>query len=324
MNRTSQKLILSVLLGLLSCSQTFAQADYPNKPVRVLLGIAAGGGTDLIARIVMPKLSESLGQQFVIEYRLGAGGAIAAEAAASAKPDGYTLLFSPLGAFVTYPAIYKKLRYSPTRDFVPVSMPVIYPLVLVSSSSVPASSAKEFVAFLKKNTGKNNCGGAGAGFELVTRLFNELTGTDCTFIHYKGNNEATLSLYTGDLHFSFIGTGIQAAIKTGKVRGLAVTAKTRSPLYPDLPSATEAGIPDLQIVFWNGLFAPAGTPAPIVKRLEAQMQRIVKIPEVMKQLHDQQVEPAGMGSEELAKFIAAEIQRWDTVRKAANIPQIDY
>ena len=202
-------------------------------------------------------------------------------------------------------------------------MRVIYPLVLVSSSTVPARTAKEFIAFLKGNTGKNNCGGASAGFELVTRLFNELTGTDCTFIHYKGNNETTVSLYTGDLHFAFIGTGIQAAIKTGKVRGLAVTAKERSPLYPDLPSATEIGLPDLQIVFWNGLFAPSGTPTPIVKRLESEIQRMVKLPEVIKQLHNQQVEPSGMGSEELARFIASEIQRWDGVRKSANIAQID-
>jgi tripartite-type tricarboxylate transporter receptor subunit TctC len=314
--------LLAALLATCT-AETFAQA-YPTKPVRVLVGLAAGGGTDLIARIVAPKLGDALGQPTVVENRVGAAGMIAAEAVAKSTPDGYTLLFSPNGVFVINPTIYKKINYSPTGDFIPVALSVTFPLVISVNANVPAKSVNELVEFLKRNAGKNNCGGSGGTFELVTRLLTSKTGTDCTFITYKGNNETAQALMTGDLHFALVDSGpIFPAIQSGKVRGLAVTQPMRDPTFPGTPSVVEAGFPDLDIRFWMGLFAPAGTPQPIAKRLEAEMLRIVQLPDVVKLLENRQATPAPMGTEEFGRFIAAEIQRWDAVRKAANIPQLD-
>src|SRR3954467_11014319 len=216
--------------------QAHAQ-NYPTKPVRVLVGLAAGGGTDLIARIGTPKLADALGQPFIVENRVGAAGMIAAEAAAKAAPDGYTILFSPNGVFVINPTIYKKINYSPTKDFVPLSQSVTFPLIVSVNDAVPAKSVRELAAFLKKNAGKNNCGGSGGTFELAVRLLTSKTGTDCTFIQYKGNNETAQALMTGDLHFALVDTGpVFPAIQSGKVHGLAVTTPQRDATFPDMPS----------------------------------------------------------------------------------------
>ncbi len=314
----------SLLLGLAFVVPVFAQAPYPTKPVRVLVGLAAGGGTDLIARILTPKFADALGQPFVVENRVGAGGNIAAEVVAKSAPDGYTLLFSPNGPMVIAPAIYRHLPYSPTRDFTPIALAVTFPLIVSVNANVPAHNLKELVAFLKKNAGTNNCGGSGPPFELALRLLTSKTGTECTFIQYKGNNETSQAVLPGDLHFALIDAGpVYPAIQTGKVRGIAVTTPVRDPTFPDIPTVLEQGFPDLEMRFWFGMFAPAGTPTPIVRRLESEMERILKMPDVVKQIHNRQAIPASMGGEELGKFVASEIARWDAVRRTANIPQID-
>jgi tripartite-type tricarboxylate transporter receptor subunit TctC len=316
--------ILVRLAVLLAVALPALAQNYPTKPIRVLVGLAAGGGTDLIARIVAPKVADALGQPLVIENRVGAAGMIAAEAAAKATPDGYTLLFSPNGVFVINPTIYKKINYSPTKDFIPLSQSVTFPLIVSVNANVPAKSVKELVAFLKQNAGKNNCGGSGATFELAIRLLTSKTGTDCTFIQYKGNNETSQSLMTGDLHFALVDTGpVFPAIQSGKVRGLAVTTAQRDATFPDMPTVGEAGFPDLEMTFWMGFFAPAGTPAAVTKRLEAESIKAVKLADVVKQIHNRQANPSGLGSDEFGKLIAREIQQWDAVRKQANIPQVD-
>ncbi len=314
----------SLLLALMLAGQAIAQAPYPSKPVRVLVGLAAGGGTDLIARILAPKLADALGQPFVVENRVGAGGNIAAEVVAKSAPDGHTLLFSPNGPMVIAPVIYRHLPYSPTRDFAPIAMAVTFPLIVSVNANVPAKNLNELVAFLKKNAGKNNCGGSGPPFELALRLLTSKTGTECTFIQYKGNNETSQALMTGDLHFALVDAGpVYPAIQSGKVRGIAVTTPARDPTFPDIATVLEQGFPDLEMRFWFALFAPAGTPNAIVKRLEAELEHILKLPDVVKQVRNRQASPASMGSEELGKFLASEIARWDAVRKTANIPQID-
>lgn len=318
---TSALLLAFSGIGLQGAAQA---QNYPTKPVRVLVGLAAGGGTDLIARIITPKLADALGQPFVIENRVGAAGTIAADAVAKSPADGYTLLFSPNGVFTINPTMFKKLAYSPTKDFTPIALAVTFPLIVSVNSNVPAKSVKELVEFLKKNAGKNNCGGSGATFELAVRLLTSKTGTDCTFIQYKGNNETAQALMTGELTVALVDTGpVFPAIQSGKVHGLAVTTPQRDATFPDMPSVVEAGFPDLEMRFWMGLFAPAGTPQPIVKRLETETMRVVKLPDVAKQLTNRQVTPNPMPSEEFGKFIAGEIQRWDAVRKAANISQVD-
>jgi tripartite-type tricarboxylate transporter receptor subunit TctC len=299
-----------------------AQA-YPSKPVRVVVGLAAGGGTDVIARILTARLADALGQPVVVENRVGVAGMVAAETVAKAAPDGYTVLFTPNG-FVINPTIFKRINYSVTRDFVPVALVVSFPLILSVNGAVPAKSVKELVEFLRKNAGRNNCGGSGGTFELAVRLLTDKTGTECTFIRYKGSNETAQALLTGDLHFALSDAGpVFPLFQSGKVRALAVTTPQRDPTFPDLPSVVEAGFPDLEMRFWMGLFAPAGTPPPIVRRIEGETVRIVKTPETAKLLENRQVMPTPMGSEEFGRFVAAEMQRWDAVRKAAKIEQLD-
>ena len=298
--------------------------NYPVKPVRVLVGLGAGGGTDLLARIVTPKLSEALGQPFLVENRPGAGANIATEVVAKATPDGYTILFSPNGPMVINPTMYKTLPFSPTKDFAAIAMVATFPLVIGVNAKLPINNVGELIGWLKANPGKGNCGGSGPTFELAVRLLTGKTGTECTFITYKANNDAAQALMTGDLHFALIDSGpIYGAIQGGRVRGLAVTTPSRDPTFPDLPSVVEAGFPDLEMRFWMGLFAPAATPAPIVKRLEAETLKLLKLPDIIKAIHAKQAAPADMNGEQMAKYVASEIPRWDAVRKAAKIPQVD-
>jgi tripartite-type tricarboxylate transporter receptor subunit TctC len=316
----------SMMAGIMGMSVILGAAaqNYPTKPVRVLVGLGAGGGTDLMARIVTPKLSEALGQPFIVENRVGAGGNIAADAVAKSAPDGHTILFSPNGTMVINPTMFKSMTYSPTRDLAPIALVATFPLIVSINSNVPVKSVKELVSWLKANPGKANCGGSGPTFELAVRLLTSRTGTECTFITYKANNDTAQALMTGDLHLALIDSGpVFGAIQGGRVRGLAVTTPARDPTFPDLPTVVEAGFPDLEMRFWMGLFAPAATPAPIIRRLESETQRILKMPDVIKAIHAKQASPADMNAEALGKFVAAEIARWDAVRKGANIPQVD-
>ena len=314
-----------VLLALALCVPPLACAqNWPAKPVRVLVGLAAGGGVDLVARIFTAKLADALGQPFIVENRLGGGSIVAIESTVRAAPDGYSLLFSPNGAMVMSPTIYRNLSYAPLRDLAPIALAVTFPLVVSINANLPVKSVSELVAWLKANRGKANCAGTSQTFQMAISLLTSRTGTECTFIQYKGNTETALALMSGDVHFALVDTGpIFAAIKSGKVRGIAVTTPTRDVTFTDIPTVIEAGFPELEMRFWMGLFAPLKTPAAIARRLETEMQRIVNLPEVVQQLHSRQVAPSGLGSEEFSKFIATEISRWDAIRKAANIAQID-
>ena len=320
MDRKWISALSSAVLGLACATHAAAQGAYPTKPVRVLVGLAAGGGNDLVARILTPKLTEAFGQPFIVENRLGAGGNVAADVVAKSAPDGYMLLFSPNGPMVIAPTMFRKLPYSPTRDYAPVALAVTFPLIVSVHAALPIHSVKELLTYLKANPGKVNCGGSGAPFELAANLFASKTQTTCTFIQYKASTETSQAVMTGDLHYALIDPGpLLPALQGGKVRGIAVTTPERLSAFPDIPSVVEAGFPDLDIRFWMGLLAPTGTPAPIVKRLESEVLRIIKLPDVAAQLQNRQVEPVGMGSEEFGKFIASEITRWDGV----NIPTAD-
>ena len=313
--------LLTLALGMPALASA---QNWPAKPVRVLVGLAAGGGVDLVARIFTTKLAEALGQPFIVENRLGGGSTVAIETTAKAAPDGYSLLFSPNGAMVMNPTIYRNLSYVPLRDLTPISLAVTFPLVVSINANLPVKSVSDLVAWLKANRGKANCAGTSQTFQMAISLLTSRTGTECTFIQYKGNNETAQALMTGDVHFALVDTGpIFPAIKSGKVRGIAVTTPTRDVTFTDIPTVIEAGFPELEMRFWMGLFAPAKIPSAIARRLESEMLRIVKLPDVVQQLHSRQVAPSGLGSDEFGKFIAAEISRWDAIRKAANIPQID-
>ncbi len=298
--------------------------NYPDKPVHVEVGFAAGGGTDVLARLVCLKMADALGQPFLVENRLGNAGMISAEYVAKAKPDGYTLLFAPSAIFTTNPVIYARVPYSPTKDFVPVSQAVTYPFFFLVNASQPFKSMKELIAYAKAHPDKANYSGSAGIFQLALELLKSRTGTKIQYIPYKGTNEAISAVLAGDVLMTMADSGpASGSLKGGKVRALAVTAPRRLASYPDIPTMEESGIPGMVVQSWAGLFAPAGTPAPIVKKLQDEVARIVKLPDVRERMATLQVDPEGNTSEEFASLIASDLERWHEVAKAGGIKPID-
>ena len=313
-------LAVAAILAASAQAQVDPAKSYPSKPVRVIVGYAAGGSTDIMTRLVCQKLSESLGQPVVVENKTGASAIIGTEFVAKAQPDGYTLLMSPYGVFVINPIMFAKLPYSSVRDFAPVSTIATYALILAVNPSKPIQSVKELVDYVKANPQSANTAGAGAAFQLATELFKIRTGTRIEYIPYKGTNESVSAVVAGDvlMTLSDVG-GVSGGLKSGKVRGLAVTASKRLPSYPDIPTMAEAGVPDLEVEGWVGLLAPAGTPVAIVRKLQDEINRIVKLPDVAERLNALSVRPMANTSEQFAHMIASELARWSAVAKTSNI-----
>src|SRR6185369_11310403 len=257
-------------------AQDSAAKNFPDKPIRVIVGFAPGGANDVVARIMGQQLAESMGQPVIIENKVGASGSIAASYAAKANPDGYTLLFAPSSMFATNPVMSRKLPYA-SSDFVPISMVVTYPFILVVGANQPFQSAKDLVDYLKMNPQKSNFAGAAGVHQLAFGLFKNQTGTTGEYIAYKGINLSVSAVMTGEVVMSIADpAGISGPLKGGQVRGLAVTSRERLPGYPNIPTVAEAGFPGLEMGSWMGLLAPAGTPAPIVRKLQQEVNRIVK------------------------------------------------
>jgi tripartite-type tricarboxylate transporter receptor subunit TctC len=310
-----------VATWVISASSAFAQVDYPVKPVRVVVGLAAGGGTDLVARIVMPKVADALKQPFIIENRVGVSGMVASEYVSRSAPDGYTLLFSPQGVLIQNPVMYRKLPYA-TKDIVPISVVVTFPAILAVNPSLPAHNVKDLVAWLKEN--KAFAAFSGGAFNIGLNLFMLKTGVKVDTIQYKGANEVVQSVLSGTTQMTLVDVGpVLGALKGGRVRGLAVTTTERLAALPDIPTVGELGFPELELSFWMGLFAPAGVPAPVVKRLEGAIIQAVAHPEVKQQLSAKLTNPAGTTAEEAAKVVARGYAEADAIRKAANIPYLD-
>jgi tripartite-type tricarboxylate transporter receptor subunit TctC len=315
-----------MLLGLAALVAAAAFAadapaqDYPTKPIRIVVGYTTGGGNDLIARLLAPKLAESLGQPVIVENRPGAQSIIAVELVAKSPPDGYTLLMGPTGPMAMNPATYSKLPYSSTRDFAPVSMIGSFPLFLCVSASLPVRSVKELVDYAKARPANVNYAASAAAFQMATELFKQKTGTEFAHIPYKGSGDSANAVISGQVTMTIADPPpITGALKGGTLRALAVTAAQRHPAYPDVPTMAEAGVPDVEVGLWMGIFVPAATPAPIVKRLNEEVVRAVRLPDVRERLVALGVDPAGSSSEELARVLARDIERWTAVAKAANI-----
>ena len=297
-----------------------AQQDFPNKPVHIIVGYAAGGGNDIIVRVVAPKMSEGLGQPVIIENKPGAQGIISCEYVAKSAPDGYTLLMGPSGPMTMNPAIYSKLPYAPLKDFAPVSMIGDFPLILVVSASLPANSVKELIAYAKARPDKVNYAASAAPFQLAAELFNQKTGTKFVHIPYKSSGESVGAVMSGQVTMTIMDPPPAIGpLKGGKVRGLAVTSASRDPSMPDLPTLAEAGVPDVEIRLFTGFLAPAATPSAIVKRLQQELARVVKLPEIKERLDQMAIVPSGNTSEEFRGIIARDIAKWTAVAKAANI-----
>ena len=308
-------------LALLVSQAALAQA-WPNRPVRFLVPFAAGAGiNDIMARLVGQHLSAGLGQPVVIENRAGAGGIAGTEAAAKAAPDGTTFLMTNV-SLVTSAYLYSKLPYDPQKDLVPVTLVATSPLMLVVHPSVAAGSVQELVALARANPGRLNFGSGGIGStpHLSVELFKSAAGIDAVHVPYKGGAPALNDLIGGQLSFMIENVpGTMPFVKSGKLRALAITSAERSPLEPALPTMAESGVPGYEVVGWQGLFAVAGTPAEIVARLQAEVAKVLRLPEVRERLAALGAEPGGSTPQEFGAFVRAEHARWSKVIREKNI-----
>jgi tripartite-type tricarboxylate transporter receptor subunit TctC len=308
-------------LALLPCLSAVAQspANFPVKPIKIIVGYTPGGANDILARIIGQKMQDSFGQPVLVENRPSAGAIVGADFVAKSPADGYTLLMGASGPIVFNPALYSKLPYSPLRDFAPVSIVGYFPLVLSVQANSDIKTLADLIAFTKANPGKANYGSSAASFRLATEMLKGKTGIQGEHIPFKGSMESVNAVVAGHVTMTLVDSGpATGALKGGLLRGLAVTSAKRVAALPDVPTMTEQGI-DLTIQLWSGLLAPAGTPAAIVAKLSQEVARIVKLPDVRERMAALSIEPEGGTPEQFSNLIAAEIPIWTAVARANNI-----
>ena len=297
------------------------QAAYPEKPVRMILPNAAGAATDTVARIFTAKLSEVMGQQFIVDNRPGAGGIIAVETVAKATPDGYTLLQCGISQAIS-PALSRKLPYDVWRDLSRIAQYGAVPNILVVHPSLPVKTLQDFVAHAKRNPGKLRYGSPGIGFtpHLTMELFKSVAGIDVQHIPYKSGAQAIADLLGGQIHAQFNNLPSQLPnLRTGKVRALAVTSSQRSPQAPDVPTVAESGYPGFEVTVWYGLCAPAKTPQPVLSALRTGVEKAIAAPDLRQRFADQGVEPRALAGSQFDAFYKAEVTRWAKVVQEAGI-----
>jgi tripartite-type tricarboxylate transporter receptor subunit TctC len=319
-NRYLALLLSCALLGAYGMSA--AAEQYPTKPIRLIVPFPPGGTTDTVARLMAQKIGEALGQQVVVDNRPGAGGTIGTELAARSPADGYTILMGSITTHAVNPALYSKLAFDPMKDFTPVSLIVSSPQLLAVHPSVPANTVKDFVALAKSKPGQLNYASAGAGTSphLTFELFKSATGIDLVHIPYKGTGPAITELIGGQVQAMITGVvALMPHVKSGKLRGLGVTSAKRVAALPDLPTLQEAGLKDFEVSSWFGFFLPAGTPKPILDKLNAQVRKVLEMPDVQKRLVSQGAEPAGNSSAEFARYVRTEMQRWGKVVRSTGV-----
>ena len=311
---------IAVVACIALAAPAAAQEPYPSKPIRIIVGYSAGGGNDIIVRVMQPELAKGLGQPVVVENRPGAQSIVAAELVAKAPADGYTIFMGPSGPMTINPATYSKLPYHPQRDFAPISMICEFPLIVTVDAKLPVKSVKELIDYAKANPGKSNYASSAGIFQITTELFKQKTGTSIEMIPYKSSGESVQAVVGGMVMMTIVdpppATG---PLKAGVLRGLAVTSGKRHPAWPDIPTMAEAGVPDMEVPVWTAFFAPAKTPPAIVARLQKEVARAVQTPEVRERFAQMALEPVGGSSEDLGKRVARDIEKWTAVAKAANI-----
>jgi tripartite-type tricarboxylate transporter receptor subunit TctC len=308
------------LLALCSSAAVYAQT-YPERPVRVIVPLSAGGSADIVGRVLAQKIGEKLGQQVVIDNRPGAGSIIGTELAARAPADGYTLLLAG-SSFTSAPSVVRKLPYDPLKDFAPITMPANAPGLLIVHPTLPARTVNDLVALARAKPGQINYASPGNGTapHFAGALFNILAKIDTTHIPYKGAGPAVTAVMSGESQVSFASMpSAIGQVRQGRLRGVAVTSLTRSTAIPELPTVAESGLPGFESGSWQGLFAPAGTPAPIIRTLHRTTVEVVQLPEVIAQLAKDGSEPVGSTPETFAKHVAAELAKWARVAKEARM-----
>jgi tripartite-type tricarboxylate transporter receptor subunit TctC len=311
-----------IIAGILLALPLLAFAQYPNKPIRMIVPFAPGGASDFVGRILQPRLTELLGQQIVVENRAGASGNIGMDAAAKAAPDGYSIYLGNVGTVALNPAVFTKtLQVVPTKDFIAITQVVDVPGVLVVHPDLQAKTIKEIIAIAKAYPGKLNYASPGAGSQnrLETEVFRKLAGLDMVHVPYKGGaGPAVAGLVGGETHLMFVtASSAMNHVKNGRLRLIAVTSAKRLAAFPDAPTFAEAGYPELTSGSWQGIFVPAGTPKPVVDRLYAAVIETMKDADVQKRLANGGVEVVTSAPGEFTQFVARETERWGrAVREA--------
>ena len=313
------RLILAFCAALLLGEPAFAQA-YPSKPIRIVVGYSAGGGNDLIGRIVAAKLQEKLGQSVVIDNKPGAQSIVAAELVAKAPADGYTLLMAPSGPMTINPAIYSKLPYSPEKDFAPISLLAAFPLMLVVGAEQPIKTVRDLIDYGRAHPDKANYASSAAPLQLAAEFFNQRTGSTFQHIPYRGSGDIVQAVTSGQVLMAFADAApIAGPLAAGKLRALGVTTDKPDPSSPGVPTMAEAGVPDLVISLWTGFAAPAGTPAEIIAVLNKAIVEVVAMPEVHAAFKAISVDPRSSTPDEYRALIARDAARWKAIATAANI-----
>jgi tripartite-type tricarboxylate transporter receptor subunit TctC len=317
MNRVTRlfTIFALVLAGGLSGIPVFAQT-YPAKPVRVVVPFAAGGTTDIVTRILAQRMEAIWGQQLIVDNRPGAGGNIGSEIVARSPADGYTLLMATVATHGINASLYRKIPYDPVGDFAPITLVASTPSVLMLHPSIPAGSVKELIALAKANPGQLNFGSSGNGssHHLAGELFDSMAGVKMTHVPYKGTAAALIDLLGGRIQLTFDTLpSAMPYVKGGKLKAIAVTSAKRTRSLPDLPTIAEAGVPGYEVTSWYGLLAPAGTPADIVRKLNADFVRAIRIPEVSEKMIEAGAEPVANTPEQFAEFIRSELKKWAIV-----------
>jgi len=316
-------LIRVIAFGVVGMVCTVAAAqEYPVRPLRLVVGFAPGGSTDVTARIVGEKLTTALGQQVIVDNRSGAGGNIGADVVAKSNPDGYTLLMASTGVMAFNRYLYAKLPYSAERDLAPVTQIGSLPLILIVPSSLPAKSVKELVTLAKAQPGKYSFGtsGVGGATHVTAELFKALANIDIVHVPYKGSGQMMSDLLSGQVQIAFdqIASSI-GHVKSGRLRALGITTAIRSALLPDLPTIAEGGVSGYDATSWNGLAVRAGTPRPAINRLQQETKKAIFIPEVKDRMFALGIDPIGSTPEEFTAYIKAERGKWIPLFKKIGI-----
>ena len=316
------RVVMPGCMAFAAAGQGLAADAYPSKPIRIIVAYTPAGTTDILARIIGQKMTESWGQPVIVENRPGAAGNIGTELAAKSTPDGYTLLMGTSGTHGINVNLYRNLSWHSLRSFAPISLVAMVPNIMVVNNAVPVKNVKELIAYAKANRGKINYGSPGYGStaHLSMELFKSMTGTDLVHIPYKGSAGVLADVMGGQISVTIDNMPVYLPqVKAGKIRALAVSPAKRSPAAPDLPTIAESGVPGYDSGAWFGLLAPAGTQKAIVDKLAIETSRILKLPDVSRRISELGADPVGGTPQQFTALIKSEIAKWAKVIKEANV-----
>ncbi len=309
--------MMVILMACCTLPSVLAQgADYPVRPITMIVPFTPGGGTDIMARLVADKLGRGLGQPVVVENKAGAGGTIGTELAARSEPNGYTLMMGSVSTISINPSLYKKLNINPIKDLAPIGLFASTPSVIAVPNNLPVNTLQELIAYAKANPGKVNFGSAGSGtsHHLAGELFKQQAGVDAQHVPYKGSAPALLGLMRGDVQFLIANMpSLKPAIDGKQIKPLALTSLERSAQFPDYKTANESGLPGFEVIVWYGIFAPAGTPEAIINRLNGELRKITAMPDVRKKLTEEGADAINSSPREFAQRIQKDYETWKKV-----------